>query len=268
MPEINDVQIGETIAVEWGNAIRDRTIQRYANATERDELHPNPTEGDLSYLEDTNSIEVYDGFAWVAGIPNQAVTTPKIADQAVTWAKINDGAVTNSKIADGAVGTAKIADSAVTEDKIAANAVTPGKLAPEAVTFSRIAGDAIAAFERSGATVATDVDVPSSIGNLATVTLNIPSSWSSWECVAFAQATSAGAFSELRHVGLRVRIDGTDGPLFDYHVPGGGTAVAAAAFRSGITTTGNRTIALRGNSLSGGVTLPTVFLYARAFRTS
>ena len=258
MAEIDDVQIGETIAVEWGNAIRDRTIQRYANATERDELHPNPTEGDLSYLEDTNSIEVYDGFAWVAGIPNQAVTTAKIADQAVTWAKINDGAVTNSKIADGAVGTAKIAP----------NAVNAPQLAPEAVTFSRIAGDAISAFERSGATVETSVVVPSSVGNLATVTLNIPSSWSSWNCVAFAQATSAGAFSELRHVALRVRIDGTDGSLFDYQVPGGGAAVAAASFRSGITTTGNRTIALRGSTLSGGVTLPTVFLYARAFRTS
>src|SRR5690554_3771562 len=129
MAEIDDVQIGETIAVEWGNAIRDRTIQRYADAAERDELHPNPTEGDLSYLEDTNSIEFYDGFAWVAGIPNQAVTTAKIADQAVTWAKINDGAVTNSKIADGAVGTAKIADGAVGTTKIAPNAVNAPQLA-------------------------------------------------------------------------------------------------------------------------------------------
>src|SRR5690606_38313594 len=103
MPEIDNVQIGETIAVEWGNAIRDRTIQRYADAAERDELHPTPTEGDLSYLEDTNSIEVYDGFAWVAGIPNQAATTPKIADGAVTTAKIADGAVTNQKIAAQAV---------------------------------------------------------------------------------------------------------------------------------------------------------------------
>src|SRR5690554_8217175 len=106
MPEINDVQIGETIAVEWGNAIRDRTIQRYADAAEQDELHPNPTEGDLSYLEDTDIIEVYDGFVWTT------VTGP---------------------------------------------------------------------LERSGATVATSVNVPTTIGNLATVTLNIPTSWRSEE---------------------------------------------------------------------------------------
>src|SRR5690554_3626120 len=259
MPEINDVQIGETIAVEWGNAIRDRTIQRYANAAERDELHPNPTEGDLSYLEDTNSIEVYDGFAWVAGIPNQAVTTPKIADQAVTWAKINDGAVTNSKIADGAVGAAKIAP----------NAVNAPQLAPEAVTFSRIAGNAISAFERSGATVETSVNVPFDPGTLATVTLNIPSSWSSWECVAFAQAT-AQPVSSTGEILLSASIDGTDGALFRYRVPGpGAQAVAAASFRSGITTTGNRTIRLLGARVgSAAVELPTVFLYARAFRTS
>src|SRR5690606_19107267 len=103
MPELDDVRIGETIAVEWGNAIRDRTIQRYANAAERDELHPNPTEGDLSYLEDVNAIEVFDGFEWVAGIRNQAVTTPKLADGAVTTDKIADHAILSGKIADQAV---------------------------------------------------------------------------------------------------------------------------------------------------------------------
>src|SRR5690554_3959196 len=269
MPEIDDVRIGETIAVEWGNAIRDRTIQRYANAAERDELHPNPTEGDLSYLEDTNSIEVYDGFSWVSGIADGAVTTAKIANNAVTQPKLAPEAVTFSRIADGAVITSKLADGAVTPGKIASNAVTQEKLAPEAVTFSRIAGNAIAAFERSGATVETDVDVPSSVGNLATVTLNIPSSWSSWNCVAFAQTTALPLinFADVR---LRVRIDGTDGPEFANHVPsgaGGAQAAVAASFRSGITTTGNRTIALRGylGVDTQPARLKTVFLYARAF---
>lgn len=260
MAEIDDVQIGETIAVEWGNAIRDRTIQRYANAAERDELHPNPTEGDLSYLEDSNSIEVFDGFAWVAGIPNQAVTTPKLAD----------GAVTTDKIADHAILSGKIADQAVTVSRIADGHVTTVKLADGAVTAAKIAGAAISAFERSGATVETSVDVPSSIGNLATVTLNIPSSWSSWECVAFAQ-TAAVPLTLFATVRLRIRIDGTDGPEFATHIPEGEgpLGAAAASFRSGITTTGNRTIALRGyRGADTPARLQTVFLYARAFRTS
>src|SRR5690554_6773433 len=133
MPEIDNVQIGETIAVEWGNAIRDRTIQRYANAAERDELHPTPTEGDLSYLEDTNSIEVYDGFTWVAGIPNQAVTTAKLADGAVTTEKLADGAVAFGKIASGAVTTPTLANQAVIFSKIADGTVGAVKIAGNAI---------------------------------------------------------------------------------------------------------------------------------------
>ena len=259
MPEIDNVQIGETIAVEWGNAIRDRTIQRYANAAERDELHPTPAEGDLSYLEDTNSIEVFDGFAWVSGIPNQAVTTAKIATHAVTTTKIADLAVTPAKLAEGAV----------TGPKIAPDAVTFSKIADSSVGAAKITGAAIAAFERSGATVQTSVNVPTSTGNLATVTLNIPSSWSSWNCVAFAQ-TTASPLATRAMVRLIVRIDGTDGTEFANSIPEppGPQPAIAAAFRSGITTTGNRTIALRGYQTEGPARLKTVFLYARAFRTS
>src|SRR5690606_39906687 len=48
----------------------------------------------FSYLEDTNAIEVFDGFAWVSGIRNQAVTTDKIANGAVTTSKIANFQVT------------------------------------------------------------------------------------------------------------------------------------------------------------------------------
>ena len=73
MPEINDVQIGETIAVEWGNAIRDRTIQRYDDAAERDELHPDPTAGDLAYLRDSGDVLVYHSGTWQPFLPTGAV---------------------------------------------------------------------------------------------------------------------------------------------------------------------------------------------------
>lgn len=65
MPEIQNVNIGETIASEWGNALRDRTIQRYASAAARATEHPAPAQGDLSYLSDSDSLWIYSGSAWV-----------------------------------------------------------------------------------------------------------------------------------------------------------------------------------------------------------
>src|SRR5690606_8069533 len=73
MPELDDVRIGETIAVEWGNAIRDRTVQRYDDAAERDELHPDPTAGDLAYLRDSGDVLVYHSGTWQPFLPTGAV---------------------------------------------------------------------------------------------------------------------------------------------------------------------------------------------------
>lgn len=247
MPELNDVQIGETIAVEWGNAIRDRTIQRYANAAERDLLHPTPAEGDLSYLEDTNSIEVYDGFAWVAGIPNQAVTTPKIADQAVTTPKIAPEAVTASRIA----------DQAVTTDKIGNNAVTQPKLAPEAVTFSRIAGDAISAFIRMAGTSGSP-SLSTSDAALLSTSINIPSVWNTWSVVV----TATGRYSisgSVERVRLYLRVPGTQGdsPFFDYDfTPDGNSMPCALTFhRSERTSTGTQAFELRGSKTGSGTVI-------------
>src|SRR5690606_27390333 len=69
MPEINDVVLGETITTQWGNAIRDRTIQRYVDAADRNAEHPNPTAGDLAYLADTGAVEVYHSGAWQPFLP-------------------------------------------------------------------------------------------------------------------------------------------------------------------------------------------------------
>lgn len=64
MPEMPDVIGGETITVEWGNDIRDRTVQRYADAEARDTEHATPAAGDLSYLEDTGDVDVYHSGGW------------------------------------------------------------------------------------------------------------------------------------------------------------------------------------------------------------
>lgn len=64
MPEISDVILDEAIETEWGNAIRDRTVQRYASATARASAHSSPSAGDLSYLEDTGDVDVYHSGSW------------------------------------------------------------------------------------------------------------------------------------------------------------------------------------------------------------
>ena len=65
MAEIPDVVALENIEVQWGNDIRDRTVQRYADETERDNLVPLPQSGDLAWIVDINEIQVYDGTGWL-----------------------------------------------------------------------------------------------------------------------------------------------------------------------------------------------------------
>jgi hypothetical protein len=64
MPEMPDVVAGETIESEWGNDIRDRTVQRYTNLAERSSLVTSPLDGDLSFLEDSGTLSVYYAGAW------------------------------------------------------------------------------------------------------------------------------------------------------------------------------------------------------------
>ena len=94
MAEMPDVVTGEIITDGWGNDIRDRTVQRYTNVTDRSTLHSSPTEGDLAYMEDTNNVWVYNGGSWV-----------KLAPAPVATADIDAAAVTVSKLA-AAVGIA------------------------------------------------------------------------------------------------------------------------------------------------------------------
>jgi len=64
VPEIPNVVQGTPVESDWGNDIRDRTLQRYADATQRDTLTPLPVAGDLAYLEDTGEVQCWSG-AWL-----------------------------------------------------------------------------------------------------------------------------------------------------------------------------------------------------------
>lgn len=56
----HDYKIAQLEAGATANAIK-----AYANSSARTSAVPSPSEGDLSYLQDTNAVEVYDGSAWV-----------------------------------------------------------------------------------------------------------------------------------------------------------------------------------------------------------
>lgn len=64
MSEMPDVATLTTISRDWGNDIRDRTVQRYSSVANRSTLHGAPVEGDLSYLADSGSVDVFHSGSW------------------------------------------------------------------------------------------------------------------------------------------------------------------------------------------------------------
>ena len=69
-------------------------------------------------------------------LPDDAVTSVKIADAAVVTVDLSDGAVTSAKVADGGVAAIDLADGAVTSAKIADGTVAASDLASGAAVKS------------------------------------------------------------------------------------------------------------------------------------
>lgn len=65
MPEMPDVIAGEAVESSWGNQIRDRSVQRYTDSTERDTLVPIPNAGDLAWLQAEQLLTVWNGSLWL-----------------------------------------------------------------------------------------------------------------------------------------------------------------------------------------------------------
>lgn len=81
--------------VEFGVPPEGSTIAlaSYADSAARTTAIPSPTEADLSYLQDTNSVEVYDGSAWTAvggGKILQVVSTTKSDTFSTTSTSLTD----------------------------------------------------------------------------------------------------------------------------------------------------------------------------------
>lgn len=101
MPEIPNVIVNEDIETDWGNDIRDRTIQRYTDKTERAALHPSPQTGDLSFIENTGDIDFYFAGAW-RHLGSPVGTVKMLAGGAAPtgWLVCNGAAVSRTTYAD------------------------------------------------------------------------------------------------------------------------------------------------------------------------
>ena len=64
MPEMPDVVSGEPVASAWGNDIRDRTVQRYADQAALAAESPLPEVGDLAFVDDSQSLLQWNGTTW------------------------------------------------------------------------------------------------------------------------------------------------------------------------------------------------------------
>lgn len=64
MSEVPDRIPGDLIVASYANTIRDRTVQRYVDDTERGVLNPVPLLGDLAYVQSTLEMSIWDGTIW------------------------------------------------------------------------------------------------------------------------------------------------------------------------------------------------------------
>ena len=78
MPEIPNVVPGEPVESDWGNDVRDRITQRFADNTARSGSLPFPQQGQVTWIDDPGQLDYWDGADWV-----------KVADQPGLDLKVN-----------------------------------------------------------------------------------------------------------------------------------------------------------------------------------
>lgn len=216
-----------------------------------------------------------------SGLAADAVDTAQLADDAVTTAKIAAGAVdttalaadavTNPKIAADAVDTTELADDAVTNAKVANDAIDTAELVDEAVTGAKAAPAFLASFEVRNSTEVASQDLSGGFTNSASVTLDIPADWGSWDCEAWASYFAVQADDGSIEYETAIRIDGTTQQIKAVTGIGNvgiGLDGSVGGHRTGIVSTGSVTVNLRGREVSTAIALRDIYLYARAVRTS
>lgn len=106
------------------------------------------------------------------------------------------------------------------------------------------------------------LSLTTSFANAASVSLSIPTDWASWECAAWGRLRTS---SQIGAVETRIVIDGTAGQVDTIGTAG---LVVVGARRTGITTTGSRTVTLQARRVGDSGSASLRYLQARAVRTS
>ncbi len=136
------------------------------------------------------------------------------------------------------------------------------------LTDTMMAGDMLHRMVIHGYDEVASVTTTSTETTWATVTLAIPAGWTSWRCFAMASfvynAFGVGSQHSL------IQIDGTNlqdinaDSFTDFLTP-----MSVTAHRTGMTTTGNRTVLLRlWHANSGSGVAADINLYAQAYQVS
>ncbi len=100
MSELSDVIGGNTVTAAFTNEVKERTLMRYATAAARDTSIPAPIAGSQAWLEDSDTVTLYDGAAWfdaryddaeaVAAIPHRIIATRQFASLKVASGQVLD----------------------------------------------------------------------------------------------------------------------------------------------------------------------------------
>jgi hypothetical protein len=87
------------------------------------------------------------------GVPNQSITSAKIANLTIKNEDISPGAVGSGKIANGAIGTQDLGDGSVSNAKLADGSVSNAKLADGSVGTAKIINGSVTTADLAGADI-------------------------------------------------------------------------------------------------------------------
>jgi hypothetical protein len=87
------------------------------------------------------------------GVPNESITSAKIANLTIQNEDISPGAIGSGKIANGAIGSADLGDGSVTSPKLADGSVTNAKLADHSVGTAKIVNGSVTTADLAGADI-------------------------------------------------------------------------------------------------------------------